>query len=104
MLTTLRAFLPREFLLFYRISALSSDMNPNPALILLHKMRLPLYTKRNHWMIGEVWVFFLLLGFSELSAILLSINSLKLQAEKKKDWKERPWFPEVTPGVWLGRR
>ena len=84
MLTTLRAFLPREFFLFYRISALFSDMNPNPALILLHKMRLPLYTKRNHWMIGEVWVFFLLLGFSELSAILLSINSLKLQAEKKR--------------------
>ena len=42
-------------------------------------------------------------GFSELSAILLSINSIKLQAEKK-DWKERPWLPEVTPGGWLGRR
>lgn len=58
MLTTLRAFFPREFLLFYRISVLSSDMNPNPTLILLHQMRLPLYTKRNHWMIREVWGFF----------------------------------------------
>ena len=47
-------------------------------------------------------VFSCFFGFSELSAILLSINSIKLQAEKK-DWKERPWFPEVTPGAWLGR-
>lgn len=62
MLTTFKSFFPREFLLFlYRISVLSFCMNPNPTLILLHKMRLPLYTKRNHWMIGEVWGFFLLL-------------------------------------------
>ena len=43
-------------------------------------------------MIGEVWVFFLLLGFSELSAILLSINSLKLQAEKKKTGRKGHGF------------